>query len=291
MTSLAKKTKFRMLVVDVDGTLLDSRSHLPDKTKDALLAAKRRGMKVILATGRRYRRALPTIQKLGILEPIILHTGGLIKDPKDHRTIYKRPLSKETASRVVAAVKEYGLQPIIYLDNFPEGPDFLVESTRGHPFFQEYLKGNEGFYTSFSPIEEHLPQEAVEMGVFDQEDKLRALASGLRKNFSQVVDTNLIEEVGYHLIETAESSGKVLEIFRRGATKWQAVVNLLARFRLASDEIIAIGDDVNDIEMIKGAGLGIAVDNALPQVKEAASYIVASNDEGGVAEVVNEFIL
>jgi len=105
------------------------------------------------------------------------------------------------------------------------------------------------------------------------------------------VDTNLIEEVGYHLIETAESSGKVLEIFRRGATKWQAVVNLSARFRFASDEIIAVGDDVNDIEMIKGAGLGIAVDNALPQVKEAASYIVASNDEGGVAEVVNEFIL
>ena len=296
MTSLPKKTKFKMLVVDVDGTLLDSRSHLRDKTKDALLAATRCGVKVILATGRRYRRALPILRQLGIYQPIILNTGGLIKDPKDHRTVYKRPFSKETLSQVVAVVKEYGLQPIIYLDNFPEGPDFLVETAEGHPFFQEYLKSNEGFYASFSPLEEHLPEEAVEIGVFDEEEDLRRLASSLRKDLLQDVDTNLIEEVGYHLIETAESSPagearKVLEIFRRGATKWQAVVHLLARFGFTPDEIIAVGDDVNDIEMIKGAGLGIAVANALPQVKEAASYIVGSNDEDGVAEVVDKFLL
>ena len=296
MTSAGKKPRFKMLVVDVDGTLLDSRSHLPDKTKGALEACARRGVKVILATGRRYRRALPILQELGIYEPIILHTGGLIKDPKDHRTIYKRPLSQETVSKVVALVKEGGLQPIIYLDNFPEGPDFLVESAQGHPFFEAYVKKNEGFYASFSPVEEHLPEEAVEMGVFGQEEKLTRLASSMREKLSQNVDTNLIEELGYHLIETPESSlagqvGKILEIYRRGATKWQAAKHLSARFGFTPEQIVAVGDDVNDIEMIKRAGLGIAVANALPQAKKAASFVVGSNDEDGVAEVVEKFIL
>jgi hypothetical protein len=197
---------------------------------------------------------------------------------------------------VVAIIKEHGLQPIIYLDKFPQGPDFLVEGAEGHPFFEAYLKKNEGFYASFSPIEEHLPAEAVEMGVFDEEEKLTQLASSLSEKLPPDVDTHLIEELGYHLIETPESSlagevGKILEIYRRGATKWQAAKHLSARFGLAPEQIIAVGDDVNDIEMIKQAGLGIAVANALPQVKEAASFIVASNDKDGVAEVVEKFVL
>jgi hypothetical protein len=273
----------RLLALDVDGTLLNSRGELTDRTRAALLAAAAVGIHLVVATGRRYRRALPLVEPLGIEVPLVTHSGALVKDAQDHRTLWKALLGRDVTAAVLAELDRLGFPAIVYQDRFDEEVDFLTPVAHsGQAEFDEYLDLNRGYERVAPDLVESPPDDAIALCVLGSRPAMLEVEAALHRAVPGRLATHVLKSPRYH--------GEMCEIMRADATKWTAILWLARRWEIAADEICAVGDDVNDIAMLRGAGLGVAMGHAPAAVRAAADFIAESHDNDGLAEVVEKLV-
>lgn len=270
---------YRLLAIDVDGTLMNSQNELTPATRAALKRAGEAGIRVVVATGRRYSHALPLVEPLGIDVPLVTASGALVKDPIGHRTLYQAQFEPEVLRAAVAIVDRSGYDPVLCADTFAEAFDFYHASPEARtPELAQYLAINRGRGRLWPTLLEDPPP-----GVFG------GFVIGTREQMSQleaVLQRELPGKLNTHVLRPPRYDGFFTEIAPAGVTKWSAVRRLASQWGIAEAEICAVGDDVNDIPMLRAAGLGVAMGNALAVVKAAADRIAPSHDEDGLAEVV-----
>jgi hypothetical protein len=270
---------FRLLAIDIDGTLVNSRDELTSATRDALLRAGRSGIRVVLATGRRYSRSLHLVEPLGIDVPLVTASGALVKDPLDHHTLYKAEFDRRAFCGMLALLGRLGFDPLLCADTYREGFDFYQAGPRSEsPELGEYLRLNEGSGRVWPNLLADPP-----LGVF------AAFTMGTRQQMLEVerqLHAELPEKFSTHVLRSPRYVGFMCEIQPAGVNKWSAVRWLARTWGVDDQAICAVGDDVNDIPMIRAAGLGVAMGNALPPVKAAADLVVPSHDEDGLVTVV-----
>jgi Cof subfamily protein (haloacid dehalogenase superfamily) len=272
----------RLVALDLDGTLLDPFGELSDSVRVAVGALRQAGLGVVLCTGRRYRTALPMAQRLGLSGAMIVNNGVLVKDIESGKTLQHEFLPGEVFAQALALMREHG-PPLVYIDGYHEGTDMLTERVESaHPFQQEYLADN----TEWSRIVEDLaaapPSQVIMLSAMADEDSLRALQRRAREALGPRVHTHSLINKNYQ--------GHILEFLSPSSGKWTALRKLAERAGLAPEEIAAIGDDTNDVEMIRNAGLGIAMGNAVDDAREAARHVVRSNAEGGAVEAIERVL-
>lgn len=275
--------KYRLLAIDIDGTLLDSSSALRPSVREALRRAVGAGLHVVLCTGRRYRTALPIAEELGLALPLICHSGALVKDTATHRTLFANPMPPEALRLLLDALGEFGLTPMVYTDSFHTQTDFYLQ--RGAaltPYHADYLLKNSGWYRFIESLDGGLPAPAIQVCTFGELDELRRIRPLLRER--------LAGRTTCHLLSSAKYLGNFLEFQSGTASKWAALADILAAQGIEAREVVAIGDDENDISMLRAAGLGIAMGNAAYAVKSASAIVAPSNDEDGVAKVIKKLL-
>lgn len=275
--------RYRLIAIDIDGTLLDSRSALRPAVRAALEHATAAGVRVVLCTGRRYRTALPVAQEAGLALPIVCHSGALIKDAATHRTLFAEPLPRSSVERLLDALDELHLTPFLYTDSFEAGTDFYVP--RAAPltvYHEDYLAKNEGWYEAVDSLRDEVPGEIIQAAAFAAPDEL--------PEAKRALEARLGDAVTIHNLSSPKYIGRFLEFQSGRASKWAAVSSLARTRGIADAEIVAIGDDENDISMLRAAGLGVAMENADYPVKSAADVATASNDEDGVARVIEKIL-
>ncbi len=274
---------FRLLAIDVDGTLMNSRDQLTPATRAALARAAAGGVRIVLATGRRYSHALPLVAPLGIDVPLVTASGALVKDPRDHRTLFKAQFDRQTLRDAVAIVDRLGYDPVLCADTFAEGFDFyLADQLPRTPELAQYLRLNPGCGRIWPELVREPPPGIFGGFVIGSQRQMLELEDALQRELDGAVHT--------HVLRPPRYSGFFTEIAPAGVTKWSAIQRLAGQWGVADAEICAVGDDVNDIPMIRAAGLGVAMGNALPEVKEAADRIAPGHDEDGLVAVV-EWVL
>ncbi len=283
--------QYKLLAIDIDGTLVNSRDELTDPTRRALCRAVDAGIRVVLATGRRYRRSRPLVVSLGIDAPLVTASGTLVKNTADHSTLYKAEFRRESIIRASRLIARYGFEPIWFVDR--DGADTQAESyfefyctcpevlggEAGGPDLSEYILTNGEFGRVWPNLIEEPPGDiytGFAMGSFAQ---MTELAAALEKESPGVFHT--------HVIRSPKYIPFLCEISPAGASKWSAIRRLARGWGIDDGSICAVGDDVNDIDMIRSSGLGVAMDNALPAVKEAADRIAPGHDHDGLVEVVD----
>ena len=283
--------QYKLLAVDIDGTLVNSRDELTDGTREALRRAVDAGIRVVLATGRRYRRSRPLIVSLGIDAPLVTASGTLVKNPGNHRTLYKAEFRRESIVLASRLMVKMGFEPIWFVDC--DGVDTGHESyfefyctcpqvlggEAGGPDLGQYIASNGRFGRVWPNLIEEPPSDiytGFTMGSFDQ---MSGLADALARQSPGVFHT--------HVIRSPKYVPFFCEISPTGASKWSAIQRLASGWGIDDGSICAVGDDVNDIDMIRASGLGVAMDNALPAVKEAADRIAPGHDHDGLIEVVD----
>jgi Cof subfamily protein (haloacid dehalogenase superfamily) len=270
---------YRLLAIDIDGTLVNSQNELTPAIRSALDRAGRSGIRVVLATGRRYRRTLPLVEPLGIDVPLVTASGALIKDPADHRTLFQAEFAPGLLRDVVERIDRGGYDPVLSADTFAEGFDFyLARPEARNAELGEYLALNPGAGRVWPELLSSPPP-----GVF------QCCAMGLKEQMLEL-DRQLHEilpgRLATHVLRIPRYRGFIIEITPAGVSKWSGVLHLAGLWGIPEEAICAVGDDVNDVPMIRAAGLGVAMGNALPEVKAAADRIAPSHDEDGLAQVV-----
>jgi hydroxymethylpyrimidine pyrophosphatase-like HAD family hydrolase len=286
--SAAVLRHIRLLVLDVDGTLTNSRHEVDAATCAAVARVRAAGIRVLLATGRRYRDTLPIAARVGVDGPLITASGALVKRPTDHATVFRAAFAPGVLEGVVAAVVAAGHEPVLYADSFAAGFDFFcrglpaadaARSAGTEGSLDDYLAFNRGL-ARVDPDLHRRPPPGVFAG-FAMGD--RPAMIGLEESLTATFPT----ELSLHTIRSPRYLGWMCEIAPALVTKWTGVLAVARDWGIAAEEICAVGDDVNDLPMIVGAGLGVAMGNGQPAVREAADMVVASHDAGGLVEVAD----
>jgi len=274
--------RYRILALDLDGTALDPAGDLTDDVRDAVAAARASGLRVVLCTGRRFRTALPVAQGLSLSGAIVVNNGVLVKDLASGRTLSHRYLSDGVSAEILALVREVG-SPLVYVDAYEKRIDILIEDHgRAHPFQREYLEDNTDFTRVVGDLENTGRDDVIMMSTMGDEATLRALRSRAERGLGG--------RVRMHSLINKNYRGQILEFLAPGTGKWPTLLRIAADEGIDPRQIAAVGDDDNDIEMIRGAGLGIAMGNAVDSAKAAADHVTRSNAEGGVVEAIERVL-
>lgn len=276
--------RIRLLVADVDGTLTNSRHEVSDATRRAIARIRDAGVRVMLATGRRYRDTLPVHERLGIDDaPLVTASGALVKRPRDHVTLWRAVFASGVLEGVLARIVAAGHEPVVYTDSFAAGHDFhcrsLADAAAGGGGLAEYLDRNRHLASVLPDLHVAPPAGVFAGFAMGPRDAMLGLEADLAAAFPGVLST--------HVIKSPRYREWLCEIAPAGVTKWSGVSAVAAGWGIGAAEICAVGDDVNDLPMIRGAGLGVAMGNAADEVRRAADVVVGTHDGTGLVDVAD----
>lgn len=273
--------KYKMICLDMDGTLLNDKKEISQGNRLAIEKAKAAGAKVVICTGRLYQAALYYDDYLGLGTPVITANGAYIRDRRADRIIFKAELGRDNCCYIYDTLKKYKISPIFHT---PYG----VYTEKDNPTYDMYTKMN-----STLPEGRKMKIEFVSdwNKVFSEaeEDILKCIA--IEDNDYERLQEAKNELVKNKGLELSSSFKNNCEVMAAGITKGKGVEKLAEYFGLTKEEVICVGDNENDLSMIEYAGLGVAMGNGEDFVKAKAEYVTSSNNEDGVARVIEKFIL
>jgi len=275
----------KLIAIDIDGTLLTKRGQITRASRLAIAEARKQGLHVAVATGRRFRTTKAILDELSIEFPAIVHEGALVKDCRTARTLFCNYIPKDICQDLLDFLRERDQAPVLYVDCYRKGLDFLVqEGLRGNAYYQSYLKRYRAFCQMAERLENCLALGVVEMCVFGEVDPLLSLAAEVREAFDPRIVARMVS------YQACDQPGACLEILRKGTSKWTGLSRVARKMGIRDEEILAIGDEINDLEMIENAGIGVAMGNSHKAVKEAADFVTEDTEHEGLAVALHRFL-
>lgn len=281
-----------LLALDLDGTLLNSRGEISNRNRQALKDARARGVRVALVTGRRFRDARPLALELGLDVPVIAHNGALTKHAATLETVAVMPLPLDAAHQALRIGRAAGADPLVSDDH--EGLGVLVyDHLRGdnQPLIQyiawaRRIHGEDGqeAVCQVDSIEEYLDHPPVHLAFSGGCAEMDELEMNLR--------TELGETVKIFCTTYRKKDFSLIDIVNPAASKGAGVAAAAAELEITREEVMAIGDNLNDLEMLSYAGIGVIMENAEPRLHALDGlHKTAANDDDGVALAIEKFIL
>lgn len=262
---------YKLIAIDIDDTLINDDKEVTPATQRALEQAVAQGIVVTLATGRAYASAQAIARQTGLNVPIITYQGALVKNLLDEQVLYERYVPVEAADKLFQYCIQHDLHLQTYIDD-------KLYSREDNDKIKDYTALNRTPYYVEPDFKKLVDQPTPKMLIIDEPSFLDELAPKLRELLGDQV----------HI---TKSKPNFLEIMHHEGTKGHALKFLSAHFGCTPSDCIAVGDSWNDHEMLEAAGLGVAMGNAIPALKEIADYVTLSNNEDGVKHVIEKFIL
>lgn len=262
---------YKLLAMDLDGTLIGNDLLLSDRVKAAVARAQAAGVQAALATGRMFRASLPYAQELGISTPLICYQGALVRDVRDDTVLYHQPVPLDAAKEAIAEAEQRGLVALGYVDDWC----YTSKDTPEAQFYGRHSRVQPRFVGDLRAWLSVPPTKLVIVSTAEQTDANVA-------HFRQVFGNRLNVTKSYPLFT---------EIIHPEVSKGRALARLAAILGVAREEVAAIGDNLNDLDMITYAGLGIAMGNGAASVREVAAWVCPPEAEDGVAVAIEERIL
>ena len=265
-------TKIKLVAVDLDDTLLSPDLRVTARVKEAVAAARAAGVHFTISTGRMYPSAAKYARELDLDIPLITYQGALVKNARSGQVLLYRPLPLVYAREIIARVHQLGY----HLNGYLEGDRLLVE--RDTPEGRRYaaLSGVEA--EQVGDFLEYLDRDPVKVLAIATEPLLDCLREELAPLYRGKV-------------HVAKSKPHFLEFSHPRATKGDALAFLAGLYEIKREEIMAVGDSYNDLEMLEYAGLGVVVANGREEIKKRADYVTAASHGNGVVEALEKFVL
>lgn len=292
-----------MLALDLDGTLLNPAGKLTARTIGAVRDAVSAGVRVVVCTGRVLPECRRELDALGVEGTVIVAGGAMTCDIASGRTIRAHAMELATSREAIGVIIEHGHAALVYKDAGALGEDaydYLTLHGEGnhplHPVTAWWI-GHHGIRARSARHTHEDSHEAmtVRVGACARAGAFEALSLALRDRLGERITTQHFRAVtAEHYLASngaaCAESVHILEVFAPGANKWNAVRALAAEAGVPSERIAAIGDEVNDVEMIKNAGLGVAMGNATGAVAAVAKRKTEGHDRDGAARAIERML-
>lgn len=266
----------KLIALDLDGTIVNEQLEISPATMAMLVRVQQeKGVKVILATGRMFPSTIPFARTLGLLDPVISYQGAMIRDISQmlddihqHPILFHQGIDLEVARAIVDLVHEYDYHTNLYVND---------------QLFTTHWNPNSRYYQTISGV---VPQEAKNLHPVLTAPPSKIMIIDERS--AEIVE-QLKARFSAH-VSICRSRRNYCEIVHASVSKWTALQSLMQQWQIEPEEVMAIGDQENDLSMIIGAGVGIAMGNAPDHVKARANYVTGTVDEDGVAQAIEKFV-
>ena len=286
---------YQLVVVDLDGTMLNSYGMVTENTKKSIRQTIEKGIDVIIASGRPIDSIKTIAKEIGSKNYFIAGNGALIYDMKKDEIIYDKFLPKHKVLEIIKICEENSISYNVYTDQ-----TILATALKYNVLYyqKENLKKEENKQTKISMIE-----NMYEYVKNKKEEKyLKITICDDNQTVFQSIIRKLRKIQGIEVLDVSHMSRKTIkqgteeitiayyytEITVQNVDKWNAVEFLMEKLNISKEEIVAIGDNVNDKKMIQEAGLGVAMEGSTPEITQIADYVTTSNNEEGVAKVLQK---
>lgn len=285
---------YKLVAIDLDGTLLNSYGQVSKKNKEILKEAQERGIEIVLASGRSTNSVKNIANEIGDCKYIICGNGSLIYDLQKEEIIYDKFIEKAKALQIIKICEQNSIYYNVYTENM-----VIAKTLSNNVLFyhQENANKPENKKTKINLVDNIY--EYVEK--LENENILKFTISDTSSIIFNSIIKKLREIKKIDVLDVAHMSRKIIksgteevlleyyytEITRENVDKWNAIEWLIDQLNIGKEEVIAIGDNVNDKLMIENAGMGIAMGNSAPYIKEIADKVVANNNEDGVTEALS----
>lgn len=277
-------SKYRIIVMDVDGTLTNGEKKIPKKTKEALMEAQKQGMRLILASGRPTSGLMDFAKELEMEKHnglLVSYNGSKVIDCETNEVLFNEAMSVEQGKAVLEHLKKFDVIPMIDKGEYMYVNDVFNNeiNLNGKPFNIIQYESRGGKYKLC---------EKDDLAAFADYPINKILTAGqpeyLKENYKEMMDPFK------DTLSCMFTASFYFEFTAQGIDKAKALDTVLSKLGYKKEELIAFGDGQNDASMVKYAGLGIAMDNAVQELKDVADYVTLSNEEDGIAYALNKFV-
>lgn len=288
---------YKLITIDIDGTLLNSYGEVTDRNKQAIQRALDKNVDVVLTSGRMPKAILPIANEINSNKYLISGNGAAIYDIQKDEIIYNNYMSKKKVLEIIDICEKNSMFYNIYTNN-----TILTKSLNYNILFyhNENKKNPEDkkikinvVNNLYEYINSYHGNDFLKFTICDSDEMVfKSITNKLKtiRDIDVLDVSHMSRKIIKHGTEDFEISYFYTEITNKNVNKWSAIEELIKVLNITKDEVIAIGDNINDKEMIENAGIGIVTGNSSPLMKEMADTVVATNDESGVAEAINKYI-
>src|SRR5208282_4677921 len=264
-------------------TLLNSRFEVSAANRAAIAEATRRGVEVALVTGRRYDFALPVAKQIETPLTMIVNNGALVRT-KEGQTLLRHLLPRETARRVILATEAWRFATAVVFDR-PQANQVILQTIDWEdPARGGYYARNREFLAEALPLESCLNEDPIQVMYTGSVAAMREAEMALRR-------VQFAEEFALAVTVYEDRDFSMIDVIHPRVTKGATLAEWTATRGIAREEILAIGDNHNDLEMLCFAGVPVVMENGVPELKDRGWHVTRSNDDDGVAAAIAHFAL
>ena len=287
---------YKLVVIDLDGTMLNSYGVVTNETKEVIKKVEKQGVEVVIASGRPIDSIKEIAKEIESKNYFIAGNGAIIYDIKNDEIIYEKTLSKEKVLEIIKICEDNSISYNIYTEN-----EILATSLKYNVLYyhKENLKKEESKKTKINLVKnmyEYIQnKEDVKFLKITICDESKAVFNSIIRKIKEIKDIEVLEisHMSRKTIkqgtEEFEISYYYTEISAGDVDKWNAIEFLMEKLKIKREEIITIGDNLNDRKMIENAGLGVAMGQSTPTILELADEVTSSNDEEGISKILQKY--
>jgi Cof subfamily protein (haloacid dehalogenase superfamily) len=271
----------RLLAIDIDGTLLDSRGRLPEAHREALIDASARGIEVALVTGRSFHFTGPVVELLPIPLTLIVNNGAVVKR-QTGETELRHVLARDAARRVLDETRHLEDSVALVFDRLDERQIVFARMDWSHPNRRGYYEKNKAFIAAVpAPLRDMLTEDPIQVMFNGSVEPMRALVTSLRA-------LPIADQFSVAITEYPARDFSLVDVNGAGCSKGTTLARWVERRGWTAADVVAIGDNLNDVEMLDFAGAAYVMGNATDALKSRGYRETATNDEGGLASAIRD---
>jgi len=275
---------YKMVCIDMDGTLLGKGKKISEENKKAIKRVHEKGIEVVVATGRIYNNAEYYSHILGVNSPVIAANGAIVRDKINNKVIYENPINNDECLKLIDLLFEMKMFFHFYTIDAIYSNSLVTDLAT--KIYMKKQKGYEELKIKYHIIKDKKTWKDIFKKNNNEINKCIAMTPNPKKMIEFKEKLKEIKGIVYF-----GSGSRSVEINNGGVSKGNAVKALAEYYGIKREEIVAIGDNENDLSMIEYAGIGVAMGNAIDSVKNVADYITSSNKDNGVAKALEKFFV
>ena len=272
-----------MIAIDLDGTLLSPTGEVTKRAKDAVHQALNAGLLVCFATGRNWTESRMVVEAVEHYATAVFAGGAMVVDTERNRTLHRMMMDPGLAAELSAHFEAEGHAVLALQDTDAAGVDYLVTGEAElNDATTMWMRVTNAKIRRVARLGDYDHAHTIRVGIVAAQDACRRTSRTLEERFAG--------RIVQHGLYVPAYGVEVLEVFDAAVNKWQGILHVARHHGIEPGEIIAIGDDVNDIPMLTSAGLGVAMGNARPEIQAMAKRVIGSNAEEGLARFLEELV-
>lgn len=283
MSERMNSPAYRMIAIDLDGTLLSPEGKVTERAKTAVHKCLSAGLLVCFATGRNWTESKTVLEAVAHYDSAVFVGGAMVVDTKQEVTLHRTMMHPRLAAEICSELESRGHSVLALQDTGTAGVDYLITADVPlNPATSHWMRVTAAKVHRVPSLADYPHEHTIRVGIVAEPDEVNRVERELAEKFG--------ERIMMMSIRVPTAGVTVLEVFDPAVNKWEGIMHVARRHGVTAEQIIAIGDDVNDVPMLSRAGLGVAMGNARPEIQAMAKRVIGHNKDEGLAEFLEELV-